>query len=535
MWAGLGEAVMNKRLLSASLLICVSGCAMEQTSIPPGHLPGSTSAADMLLPASFSERRSPSATDTAPNAQAGKTFELPMGLPGSDSPAIRPPNLPPNATAAERDKAMQAVYPALPPVAASAPVVGEPLTLPALQQMATMTNPALRRAQSDADAAYGAMIQAGLYPNPIVGYQTDQIQPWKTPTGDAGQQGAFVSQLIKTFGKLGLAQQVAGYDYLNALVAVRRTQMDVTAQIRTTYFAVLVAQQSVEINRALVALADEVYLLQRKQVQGGEAAGYEPLQLYAQAVQARSNLVQAEANVRSAWRQLVAVIGQPMLPMQPLTGRADLAPPDFKLEALQQLLVEQHTDLLTARNKQLQAQANLRLQEAIPKPDIQTNLTLQYDNAGRTTQFGGQVGVALPLFDRNQGNIRQAQAQIASSSDSILATQNDLTSKLAEALGRYEASKVAAASYRELVLPNLTRAYRAMIRRYQVEPDKVGFNDIVVAQQNLAQAMQTYLTSLDAQWKSVVDVANAVQLDDLYMPAARQEKPVDVEAPKKQP
>lgn len=526
---------MNKRLLSASLLIWVSGCAVEQASIPTGHLPSSTSAADTLLPASFAERRLPPAADTRPSGQSGKAFELPMGLPGSDSPALRPLNIPPNATPAEREKAMQAAYPTLPPVAASAPATGEPLTLEALQQMATTTNPALRRAQSDADAAYGAMIQSGLYPNPVFGYQVDQVQPWLTPTGNAGQQGAYISQLIKTAGKLGLAQQVTGYDYLNALVAVRRTQMDVTAQIRTTYFAVLVAQQSVEINRALVALADEVYLLQRKQVQSGEAAGYEPLQLYAQAVQARSNLVQAEANVRSAWRQLVAVIGQPLLPMQPLTGRADAAPPDFKLEALQQLLVDQHTDLLTARNKQLQAQANLRLQEAIPKPDIQTNLTLQYDNAGRTTQFGAQVGVALPLFDRNQGNIRQAQAQIASSSDSILATQNDLTSKLAEALGRYEASKVASASYRELVLPNLTRAYRAMIRRYQVEPDKVGFNDIVVAQQNLAQAFQTYLGSLDAQWKSVVDVANTVQLDDLYVSPAQKDKPKTTVEPKYQP
>ncbi|MFT3883655.1 MAG: TolC family protein [Gemmatales bacterium] len=516
---------MKRRLLSASFLICVSGCALEQTCIPTGHLPGSATTADTLLPAGFSERRLPPAAESTPKGQPGKAFELPMGLPGSDAPALRPLNLPPNATQDEREKAMQAAYPALPPIASSALAAGEPLTLAALQQMATTTNPSLKRAQADADATYGIMIQAGLYPNPVVGYQVDQVQPWLTPTGNAGQQGAFVSQLIKTFGKLELAQQVAGYDYLNALVAVRRTQMDVTAQIRTNYFAVLVAQQSAEINRAVVALADEVYLLQRKQVQGGEAAGYEPLQLYAQAVQARSNLVQAEANVRSAWRQLVAVIGQPTLAMQPLAGRADVAPPDFKLEALQQQLSEQHTDLLTARNKQLQAQSNLRLQEAIPKPDIQSTLTLQYDNVGRTTQFGGQIGVTLPLFDRNQGNIRQAQAQIASTSDAILVTQNDLTSKLAEALGRYEASKVAAASYRDLVLPNLTRAYRAMIRRYQVEPDKVGFNDIVVAQQNLAQAMQTYLTSLDAQWKAVVDVANTVQLNDLYETAQPQVKP----------
>jgi hypothetical protein len=44
-----------------------------------------------------------------------------------------------------------------------------------------------------------------------------------------------------------------------------------------------------------------------------------------------------------------------------------------------------------------------------------------------------------------------------------------------------------------------------------------------VAQQNLAQALQAYLTALDAQWRAVVDVANIGQLDELYptAPAAK--------------
>ena len=67
-------------------------------------------------------------------------------------------------------------------------------------------------------------------------------------------------------------------------------------------------------------------------------------------------------------------------------------------------------------------------------------------------------------------------------------------------------------------MPNLGRAYRAMVRRYQVEPDKVGFNDIVTAQQNLATALQSYLSALDAQWKAAVDVAAITQADDLALP-----------------
>ena len=71
--------------------------------------------------------------------------------------------------------------------------------------------------------------------------------------------------------------------------------------------------------------------------------------------------------------------------------------------------------------------------------------------------------------------------------------------------------------YRDKIIPNFSRVYRAIIRRYQVEPDKVSFNEIVVAQLNLVQALHAYLAALDGQWKAVVDVANLGQLDEVFI------------------
>lgn len=120
------------------------------------------------------------------------------------------------------------------------------------------------------------------------------------------------------------------------------------------------------------------------------------------------------------------------------------------------------------------------------------------------------------MWDRNQGNVRAANARVGRAVADLAATENDLSARLAEAFGRYQANRATAERYRDRIIPNLTRAYRALVRRYQVEPDKVGFNDIVTAQQNLAQALQAYLAALDAQWQAVVDVASIGQLDELY-------------------
>ncbi len=510
----MGDAMRVSRSVPLLALVLLVGCVGQQVHLPDGTLPPPASAvADQQSAALIGD--TPPVTELP--RPPGKGFELPPGLPGADAPPIVPPKLPRDTPAAERAAAIAKAFPALPPLAGPTTAAGEPLALPALQALAFANSPVLRKATAQADAAHGAFIQAGLYPNPTVGYQVDQWQPFlREPLRNNGQQGMFVNYLVKTCGKVPLAQMVAGFDYLNALVEKRRAEIDLANRVRTHYFAVLVAREGVRVNRHLIELADEVYALQLKQLAAGQAAGYEPLQLYAQAVQARNALAASEATALASWRQLAATLGQPGMPPAPLAGRAEAPPPCYDLDALRARMQGQHTDLAQARNTLGQAEVSLTLQQRIPKPDLQTNSYYQYDTLARGFQFGVQLGVTLPLADRNQGNIRQAEANIVRARENIEATRNDLESRLAEAFGRFTGARIAAANQRDAVLPNLVRAYRGIIQRYQVEPDKVGFNDIVVAQQNLASALQAYLSSLDAQWKAAVDVASAVQLEELF-------------------
>ena len=445
---------------------------------------------------------------------------MPPALPGSDRPPVVVPRLTKDMSPAEREKAVRAAYPELKPISIS--MSGEkgasPLSLADFQQLAFANSPAIRQATADADAAFGQVIQVGLCPNPTVGYEADQWQPGSQPRpiNNSGQQGGYVNLLIKTVGKLSLAQQVAGYDYINALVAVRRAQIDVSTQIRTAYFAAIVAQRSVEMNRSLCDMADEIYRFQLKRLIQGDVVEYEPLPLYAQAIQYRNAVIQAEAAYRAAGKQLAILAGQMDVPFATIAGRAETAAPTFQRDDLLQQLRERHTDVLSAQNALCKAQTNLMLQKRIPIPDLQTTNYQQYDNVAKKYQFGLQLGVALPLFDRNQGNIRSAIAQIASAGEKIRATQNDLSGKYAEAFSRYESNRLIAENFRDRVLPPMTQAYASLIQRFPLEPEKVSFNDVIAAQQSLAQAMQSYLTALGSQWQAVVDVANLSQLDELF-------------------
>ena len=60
------------------------------------------------------------------------------------------------------------------------------------------------------------------------------------------------------------------------------------------------------------------------------------------------------------------------------------------------------------------------------------------------------------------------------------------------------------------------RAYRALYLRYHREPDQVNLQDVVNAQQILAQSVTTYITTLNALWTAVADVSNLLQTDELW-------------------
>jgi cobalt-zinc-cadmium efflux system outer membrane protein len=79
------------------------------------------------------------------------------------------------------------------------------ITLGELEQMALSSNPTLAQAAAEIRAAAGRKLQSGLYPNPTVGYQGEQI---RGGSQGGGEQGFFVSQDIVLGGKLGLSRRV---------------------------------------------------------------------------------------------------------------------------------------------------------------------------------------------------------------------------------------------------------------------------------------------------------------------------------------
>jgi cobalt-zinc-cadmium efflux system outer membrane protein len=452
---------------------------------------------------------------TKPTAQ--ERLRVPPGLPGSQVPAIK---LPPELTPQSLEQAARQYFPPLPelgPEPAPAPgPEGQPLTLADLQRLARAHSPLLRQAASDVESARGAVLQAGLYPNPTFGTATQTSGP-----GGGPFYGVVAGQTIKTMGKLKLAQAAATMDLATAQFAYRRAETDLMGQVRAGYFNVLVAQESMRANRALVHLTDEMYRVMVQQFRGGiEVALYEPMQLGALSAQARAGLVTARNNYQLSWKQLASAMGLPGMAPTQLSGRADMPIPRFEYATVLAHVLASHTDVQTAGATIDRARYHLRLAQVTAIPDVDVQASVQQDASppGPNRLFTGvQMTVPVPVFDRNQGHIQQAQGSLLHASEEPHRVRADLTARVAEAFRRYDESRALLELYRTEILPKQVQAFRSAVKRhYGVEQEKVSYFDIVQSEQNLVAFVGSYLNILGAQWQAIADLGSLLQTDDLF-------------------
>ena len=513
------------RSLPLLLLACTAGCHTISALNSP-NLPEQNSLAQ---PASNTSARTVSydapadaATSTLPPVQTAtpqddpprRRFEIPAELPGADSARISLPPMDPSLPIEQRKSLAESLFPDLTPAAAQeTPATAEtPITLAELQKIAEEQSPVVRQAAAVVQSSRGKAIQAGLKPNPTLGYEGDTIGTADT----AGYNGVFFTQEIVRGGKLSLAQSAAMQEVRAAEADLKKARISLASDVRRNYYKVLIAQEQLRFSKAISRLSDEVYKAQIDLVAGGEAAPYEPLQLRVFAVQARNNVTASANSLNAAWRQLAAAAGTPMMGRRVVAGSVENSTTSLNYEQAVAML-QNHSDIAAAQARVNAAAGNLRLQEAMPIPNLNLYGAFQHDDTTPLSNFSAnvQVSAPVPVLNRNQGNIASAHADLIRARQDMVQVNNNLLSQLADNFSRYETSRVVSISYRTDIVPDQVRVYRGIYDRFLVDGQSVDFAQVVVSQQTLAQVVDSYVLSLSNEWNSLVDVAQLLQVTDL--------------------
>jgi outer membrane protein, heavy metal efflux system len=402
------------------------------------------------------------------------------------------------------------------PTAQSSPPA---LTLEQLEQMAFDRNPTLKQADAEVRAAEGRKRQAGLYPNPTIGYQGEQI---RGGSFHGGEQGAFVEQDIVLGGKLGAAKNAFEQERKQAEVERQEQRLRVTNGVTIAYYQSLAAQETVALRTRLLKLAQDAVETSKQLFNVGQSDQPDVLQAEIEAEQAELALVAAQQNQQQRWKALAAMVGNPGLPFSLLAGSLEDAPELDPEQWLGALL----TDSPAVKISQLgvtRAESALNRARREPIPDLQLRGGLEQNRellepSGRPVGLQGfaEVGVRIPLFNRNQGNIQAAKANVERAKLETQRVQLLLRERVAPTVQNYLTAKTAVDRYRNQMIPRAEKAYALYLEKYNSMA--AAYPQVLIAQRTLFQLRTDYVNALETLWVNSVALKGFMLTDGLEAP-----------------
>jgi cobalt-zinc-cadmium efflux system outer membrane protein len=412
---------------------------------------------------------------------------------------------------------------ALPAVPAAA---GPLVSLRDLEAKALEKNPTLAQAAAGVREARGLARQAGTYPNPTIGVLGDDNTSNQTFRG--GEIGMFGEQRIVTAGKLRLRRGVYSQQEVQAQAAEEAQRYRVLTAVRALFYQALGAERLVDVESRLAQLTNEAASISRELANVGQADRPDVLQSEIEAQQAEVALARAQIEQQRVWRQLAAVVGDPSLEISPLEGDIEAIPALEKDSSLQRILQES-PEVKIAMAGVARASAALEREKVETIPDILVRGGFKYHPfLGADLRPVGivgffDVGIEIPLFDRNKGGIEAARGSVAAAERDADRIRLALHSRLAEVYHEYEVSARLAEKYSQELLPRAQQSYD--LYRNSFQQMGAAYPQVIIAQRNLFQLQRDYIHELVNVWRSAVEIEGMLLTGGLERPMEARMEP----------
>lgn len=388
------------------------------------------------------------------------------------------PDAPPPLPAAEDALPLESEKPA-----------GADMTLDSLEQLALENNPAIRQASAAAYKAIGTRHQVGRCPNPTIGYSGQQLVDQGTD-----QHLAFVEQDIVLGHKLQLNQQVLDQDVQSQLWEVEVQRYRVLTDIRLRFYEALAAQRRMELATEFHRVTEQGVRIAEKRKEALEGSQPEVLQAEIQLNEVDLLKQRAEIAYQAAWKELAATAGVPEMQPAKLDGTLDPASTARDWDLTYQNIVGSSPELRAAYARVRRAQVNLERQQTQPIPNLQTQLMAGYDQATDSQMINVQVGVPVPVFNRNRGNIDAAYAEYSRATHDARRIELSLKARLARVSQEFDSAAVAVERYSEQILPKAQQTLDLSEQAYVA--GEFDFLQVLIARRTYFESNLQYVQAL---------------------------------------
>jgi len=360
----------------------------------------------------------------------------------------------------------------------------------------------LRAGAAQVDAARAAMVTAKAYPNPESALMAGR-QTFRVPGNVSGLNTNLTFSQPLELGPLRPARSaLAERGRESSEFNLAYTRLAVLSGVRRAFFQVLRKQSEIAIQAENVRLVEEFRQRTKVRVDVGEAGRLELIRADSEVATARAAASAARLQYVSFLAQLRGAVGTTLdgsvTPEAALDAAAALRP----LEEVRAEALDRHPLLALTRSEVRRAEARLAFEVAQRRP--QPSIRAEMDRPPDTPTYRFGVAIPLPLWNKREGPIAEAEAQLRQTRALAESRRVEILAALESAYGRYEVSTQQLAAFEQGLLREAEEGLRAAETAYRL--GERGILDVLDAQRVLRTVRLDFLNAQFDRQAALVDL-----------------------------
>ncbi len=378
------------------------------------------------------------------------------------------------------------------------------ITLHDALALALTRNPGLGVFPYELRAADARRLQAGLRPNPELQIEVEEFGGRDERSGfDAAETTIQIGQPIELAGKRAKRARVASLDKELVQWDYESARLDVIREVTRSFAAVLAAQERLALAEKLLELSRQAQEAVAQRVKAGKDSPVDELRASVALSETKIERQKAEKALTTARHNLAAAWGGRAPAFAKAVGEfyETLRPTE---PAEMTAAISGNPDLARWETEEQKRRAALRLEKAYAVPDVTIGGGVRRFEETDDAALVFGLAVPIPFFDRNQGGIRAATADLAKTRRQYEAARVKTLAALSEAAGALAAAYDEVAILKDDVLPRAQEAFEAAEQGYR--QGKFDYLYVLDAQRTYFEVRARYVDSVEAYHKAQADV-----------------------------
>ena len=357
----------------------------------------------------------------------------------------------------------------------------------------------------------GQEVTARLFPNPLLSVGTLSAYTQGRTLSNSGQLFTQVAQLFELAGKRGYRIEGAEFGTQSAEAAFEDAVRQLGFTVKDTYYRIQLAQRRLVLAEENRERFSRILAINTIRFNKGYIAEIDLIRIRLQMVDFHSQVIQSLQTAESTKGELRQLLRLSPKAVLELTTELGFRRIDPDIEKLRVTALDVRPDIRAKRFTFSQRESELKLAKAYQIPDVTIGAGYAIqgargpDNPG---QVALNVGIPLPLFNRNQGGILQAEVSLQSAEADLDKSMNLAENEVDVAYRNLLQSRRLVEAYFGEVLEDARATFTIVERAY--ERGGATILDLLDAARTSRTIQQNYIEALFNYQHNLFQLESAV-------------------------